>query len=82
MIERMFGSFGVGDEIAWWADRDGVGVEPDATDAVRRVGVVTTVHRHPEDAERVVAYSVACSGAMGEYSLTVREDYGHRPVPA
>jgi hypothetical protein len=30
----------------WWADRDGRGLAPGHPDAIRRTGVVDSVHRH------------------------------------
>ncbi|WP_433635650.1 hypothetical protein [Nocardia sp. CA-120079] len=68
--------FAPGDAVVWWADRDGRGLEPDHPDAIRRTGVVDSVHRHDG---RVVAYLVACRGGVsGTYITTVRPDHGHR----
>lgn len=71
--------FEVGDEIAWWDDTHGRGIDPDDPAARRYTGVVTAVHPDPADPGRAVAYSVVCSGLLGEYMSTVRLDLGHRP---
>ncbi|MFD0366320.1 hypothetical protein ACFQZZ_33210 [Nocardia sp. GCM10030253] len=75
--------FDCGDEVVWWADSHGRGLPADHPDAVQRTGTVASVHRHPEDHARIVAYLVTCQGgAAGTYLATVRPDHGHQLTPA
>ena len=72
--------FGVGDRITWWSGADGRGATAGDPGARRLTGEITAVHRDPGGAGRVVAYSVAIIGALGEFLATVRPE--HRPEAA
>ncbi|MGW0640446.1 hypothetical protein [Nocardia salmonicida] len=72
-------AFEVGDEIGWWDDGHGRGVEPDDPTARWFTGTVDSVCRHPADETRIVAYLVHRSSTLGSYLTTVRPDHGHRP---
>jgi hypothetical protein len=67
----------VGDRIVWYADAMGRGIAPDDPAAQRRDGVVTVVHRHPDDGH-VTAYFVERVGRLGTYAVTVRPQ--HHPT--
>ncbi|MDR7170487.1 hypothetical protein J2W56_004238 [Nocardia kruczakiae] len=70
----------VGDRIEWCSDIDGRPVEPGDPEARTYTGTVDSVHRHPDDASRVVAYLVHCRGGVsGTYLATVLPE--HRPTP-
>jgi hypothetical protein len=71
----------VGGRIEWCSDIDGRPVEPDDPEARTYTGVVDSVHRHRDDADRVVAYIVRCRGGVsGTYLSTVLPE--HRPTAA
>ena len=72
--------FAVGEEIVWWDDGHGNGVDPDDPAARRYTGHIDAPHFHPADPSRVVAYSILRFGALGSYLTTIRPDHGHRPV--
>ena len=63
----------VGDDIVWWTGPDGRGIDPADPAATRSRGQVTVVHHHPVE-DRVVAYSVAVTGSLGEFAMTVRHE--------
>lgn len=68
--------FAVGDAIVWWDDGHGGGIDPAAPGAERRTGVVDSVHRHPKDPSRIVAYLVECrGGVVSTYLTTARPDW-------
>lgn len=69
----------VGDTIVWWTGPDGRAINPADPDATRSRGRVTVVHHHPTQ-DRVVAYSVAVTGSLGEFAMTVRPE--HHPTAA
>ncbi|MGY4103798.1 hypothetical protein ACW2Q0_30200 [Nocardia sp. R16R-3T] len=73
-------SLAVGDRVAWWSDTHGRGVAAEDPAARRRTGVIVQVHRSPTDDSRVIAYGVACHSTLGEYLVTLRPDYHHRPT--
>ncbi|MGW0359245.1 hypothetical protein ACWDXV_34075 [Nocardia nova] len=69
----------VGDRIEWCSDLDGRVVEPGDPEARTCMGTVDSVHRHPDDDSRVVAYIVTCRGEVsGTYLATVLPE--HRPT--
>ncbi|MDO3651164.1 hypothetical protein [Nocardia mangyaensis] len=72
-------AFAPGDEIVWWDDGHGRGVDPDAPTARRCTGIVDAVLYSPAEQTRIVAYSVLRSNTMGRYLTTIRKDLGHRP---
>ncbi|WP_146102306.1 hypothetical protein [Nocardia nova] len=69
----------VGDRIEWCGDIDGRPIEPGDPAARTYTGIVDSVHRHPDDADRIVAYLVRCRGGVsGTYLATVLLE--HRPA--
>ncbi|MEV0250122.1 hypothetical protein AB0H76_26240 [Nocardia sp. NPDC050712] len=70
----------VGERVAWWADKHGLGVASDHPDAVRRQGLIDYVLQHPLFPSTVVAYSVKCESITGPYIVMLRPDHGHQPT--
>lgn len=74
--------FEVGEQIVWWSDGHNGAGAPDDPDAKQRTGTVSSVHRHPEDENQIVAYLVKCRGGIsGTYITTVRPEL-HHPAAA